>query len=123
MSIKPLILIVDDEDLLRISLTDYLEDSGYVVYGADSGESGLQQLLMLPVDLCLVDMRLPGMNGNEFIQRARAFKKDLKIIIFTGSVDYTLPEELRRLGLRRSNILFKPLTDLSLLVKMIEATV
>lgn len=123
MSIKPLILIIDDEDLLRISLTDYLEDSGYVVYGADSGESGLQQLLMLPVDLCLVDMRLAGMNGNEFIQRARAFKKDLKIIIFTGSVDYTLPEELRRLGLRRSNILFKPLTDLSLLVKMIEATV
>ncbi len=123
MSTKPLILIIDDEDLLRISLTDYLEDSGYVVYGADSGESGLQQLLVRPVDLCLVDMRLPGMNGNEFIKRARAFKKDLKIIIFTGSMDYMLPEDLRRLGLQPSDILFKPLTDLSLLVTKIEATV
>lgn len=119
----PKILIVDDERFLRVSLADYLEDCGYTVSVAACAEDGLDALRANPSDLCIVDMRLPGMNGNEFILRAHALDPHLKFLIFTGSVDYILPDSLRDLGLHSDDILFKPLMDMHLLLdKITQAT-
>lgn len=71
MSVLPVILIVEDEDFLRSSLADFLEDHGYVVLTAPNAENGLEQLAHDHPDVCIVDIRLPDMNGNEFILRAR----------------------------------------------------
>jgi len=121
MTTLPKILVVDDERFLRVSLTDYLEDCGFPVQAAASAEEGLEQLERDSADLCIVDMRLPGMNGNEFILRAHARDPRIRFIIFTGSVDYCLPETLRKLGLTLDNILFKPLTDMAELLNKITA--
>ena len=119
MTSQTVILIIEDEEFLRSSLADYLEDHGYVVLTSPNAEDGLSQLRSERVDLCVVDMRLPDMNGNEFIMRAYAHDTGLKFIIFTGSVEYSLPESLLDIGLRSTDVLFKPLTDMSLLLKKI----
>lgn len=119
MTTVPRILVIDDEYFLRVSLTDYLEDCGFPVRAAASAEEGLSLLREEPAALYIVDMRLPGMNGNEFILQAHAHDPNAKFIIFTGSVDYCLPETLRKLGLTQDNILFKPLTDMNVLLNKV----
>ena len=121
MSALPVILIIEDEDFLRFSLADFLEDHGYPVFAAPNAEDGLDQLNLAHPDVCIVDMRLPDMNGNEFILRAHQFNPRLKFIIFTGSVEYNLPESLLGIGLCSTDILFKPLTDMRILVDKIRA--
>jgi DNA-binding NtrC family response regulator len=119
MATPPVILIIEDEIFLRSSLADYLEDYGYAVLTSSTAEEGLRRLAGDRVDVCIVDMRLPDMNGNEFILRAHALDARLRFIIFTGSVEYSLPESLQAIGLRSSDILFKPLTDMGQLVEKI----
>lgn len=119
MTAQTVILIIEDEEFLRSSLADYLEDHGYEVLTSPTAEDGLNQLDNNDVELCIVDMRLPDMNGNEFILQAHAGKNFLKFIIFTGSVEYSLPESLQDIGLRSSDVLFKPLTDMGLMLEKI----
>lgn len=121
MAASPVILIIEDEDFLRSSLADYLEDHGYTVLTAPTAEEGLNGVDSARPDVCIVDMRLPDMNGNEFILRAHSADPRIKFIIFTGSVEYNLPENLITLGLRTSDILFKPLTDMRVLLEKIDA--
>lgn len=123
MTAQTVILIIEDEEFLRSSLADYLEDHGYTVLTSPTAEDGLKQLEEQGVELCIVDMRLPDMNGNEYILQAHSRNSSLKFIIFTGSVEYSLPESLQDIGLSSSDVLFKPLTDMSLMLdKIREAT-
>jgi len=119
MPVLPVILIIEDEDFLRSSLADYLEDHGFTVMSSPTAEDGLRQLETGLPEVCIVDMRLPDMNGNEYILRAHAFNPNLKFIIFTGSVEYNLPETLIAIGLSTADILFKPLTDMGVLLDKI----
>jgi DNA-binding NtrC family response regulator len=119
MTAPTVILIIEDEEFLRSSLADYLEDHGYDVLSSPTAEDGLNQLENNDVELCIVDMRLPDMNGNEFILQAHSRKNFLKFIIFTGSVEYSLPESLQEIGLHSTDVLFKPLTDMSLMLEKI----
>lgn len=119
MSTLPVILIIEDEDFLRSSLADYLEDHGHTVLTSPNAEDGLRQLEKGLVRICIVDMRLPDMNGNEFILRAHRLDSTLRFIIFTGSVEYNLPDSLAAIGLTTSDILFKPLTDMGVLLDKI----
>jgi DNA-binding response OmpR family regulator len=121
MAASPVILIIEDEDFLRSSLADYLEDHGYTVLTAPTAEEGLTAVDSGRPDVCIVDMRLPDMNGNEFILLAHAADPRIRFIIFTGSVEYNLPENLIEMGLRTSDILFKPLTDMRVLLEKIDA--
>ena len=119
MSVLPVILIVEDEDFLRSSLADYLEDHGYIVLTAPTAENGLEQVARDHPDVCIVDIRLPDMNGNEFILRAHAMNPRIGYIVFTGSLEYSLPDSLLESGLNESDILFKPLIDMSILLDKI----
>ncbi len=121
MAALPVILIIEDEDFLRSSLADYLEDHGYTVLTASTAEEGLISIDSGHPDVCIVDMRLPDMNGNEFILLAHAADPRIKFIIFTGSVEYNLPENLIEMGLSTLDILFKPLTDMRVLLEKIDA--
>jgi len=107
------ILIIDDEDDIPSLIRDYLEDeTEFRVEHASSGEAGLELLENLAPDLCMVDIRLPGMDGNTFIEKALAIRPSCKIIIHTGSLDYTIPPALEQLGIREESILFKPVVRL-----------
>lgn len=67
MSDNEVILVVDDETPVRISLAAYLEDEGFEVRVADSAERALESVSADPPDVAVVDLRLPGMDGASFI--------------------------------------------------------
>ncbi len=68
MQAMPTILIIDDETGLVSSLTFALEEEGYKVYGAATGESGLQAIADLHPDLVLLDLRLPDRSGLDVLE-------------------------------------------------------
>ena len=65
------ILIVDDESTIRQSLQGVLEDEGYQVSVAESGEQCLEVLRKRAFDLILLDVWLPGVDGLETLERIR----------------------------------------------------
>ncbi|GAB4178508.1 MAG: sigma-54 dependent transcriptional regulator [Calditrichia bacterium] len=83
------ILIVDDEHSVRESLSNWLEEEGYEIYSAETAEEATSILAEQDVNLILLDIRLPGMNGLEFQKQIRQKQPDLIIIIMTAfaSVD------------------------------------
>lgn len=105
------VLVVDDHASLRRNVLAMLEDEGFLVIGAESGEEGLVCLDRFAANVALVDMRLPGIDGNEFIQRAHRSHPALKFIVLTGSMDYVLPDEIAALGLSSASVFMKPLAD------------
>lgn len=112
------VLLVDDDEMIRECVTAYLEDEGFAVHAADSGEAGLIALASLRPVVCMSDMRLPGMNGDEFIVKAHALCPATAFIIHTGML-YSLSDELCSLGMRDDDVLLKPIHDLSRLVDKI----
>ena len=114
------ILIVDDEHRIREGLRDYFEDMGYLVLTAGSGEEGLKTLDGWHADVCTVDIRLPGMNGNDFIRAAHAAWPGLKFVVYTGSVGYTLPCELVCEAVAPENVFFKPVESQDQLAGAVE---
>lgn len=116
------VLIVDDEDALPRIMRDYLEDEGgFDVTIASSGEAGLELCQSARFDVCIVDVRLGKMTGNEFIVMAHQQLPECQFIIHTGSLDYVIPEELTMIGLTSASVLFKPILDLAEIEKKINS--
>ena len=78
------VLIIDDDDQLRMSFERLLIEEGYQVRTAASGEAGIRMVAEMPVDLVVLDVRLPGMNGLETFERIHAIEKKLPVIIITA---------------------------------------
>ncbi len=114
------ILVIDDEELLRDNLEAFLEDEGHEVLVTHSAESGLVKLSTFTPDIVVVDLRLEGVSGERFAKTAHALQPQTRFIIHTGSKEYTLPRDLNLLGITERNLLFKPLTDLKELSRLIE---
>jgi two-component system, OmpR family, response regulator len=103
------ILIIDDEERIRRLLTDALEDhDGFAVRSAASAEEALDMLAASPVDLAIVDMRLPGMDGETFIVVAHTRNLCQHFLLHSGSIDLTLSPELHALGMVDEDVLHKP---------------
>jgi two-component system NtrC family response regulator len=83
------ILIVDDEKNYLLVLSAVLEEEGYEVLTALSGLEALETQKSSDVDLVLTDMKMPGMDGIELLERIKAYDPDLPVIMMTahGTVD------------------------------------
>ena len=118
------ILIVDDEAMIRENLKAYLEDEGMQVTAVESGEEALRWVKNgYSFAVCIMDMRLPGMDGNTSIRNLHALCPDMKFIVHTGSSDYTLPSDLRKLGLNKAQVYLKPLLDMAPLANTVRILV
>lgn len=84
---KPKILIVDDEENILSSLKRLFRKEPYQILTAPSGEEGLEILGDHPVDLIISDLKMPQMNGIEFLKRAREKNSVPLRIILTGHAD------------------------------------
>lgn len=82
------ILVVDDEDRIRRLLRMYLEKEGYVITEAEDGETALTLALGEDFDLILLDLMLPGMDGNEVCMKLRQ-KKATPVIMLTAKGEET----------------------------------
>ena len=78
------ILIVDDEEAIRYSLRGILEDEGYTVEEADSGEAALTYLKDNRPDMMFQDIWLPGMDGLEVLENVKKQDKDLPVVMISG---------------------------------------
>lgn len=98
-SVPRKVLIVEDVVLIRITTTDMVEEIGYGTVEAGSGEEALVVLRDDPaVSILLTDLGLPGMSGNQLIERALKMNPHLKIVIASGSeqdADGTSPNVVR----------------------------
>jgi two-component system nitrogen regulation response regulator NtrX len=81
---KPSILIVDDEPGVRSALGGVLRDEGYAVEAVASGEACLDRLTRGPVDLIVLDVWLPGMDGLATLQRLRERQIDVQVVLISG---------------------------------------
>jgi two-component system, OmpR family, response regulator len=108
-------LILDDEESIRQSIAAYMEDDGYIVYQAGSGEEALEIVKNNHTDEAVVDIRLPGIGGNTFMIEARKILPNLKFVVHTGSSDYVPPGSVKRLGVTSDKVLIKPASDLNVL--------
>ena len=81
---KRTVLVVDDEQNMQTVMRMILEDAGYAVEVADSGEAGLAQLTNPNLDVVLSDLKMPGMGGAEFIRICRQERPDLPVIVVTA---------------------------------------
>ncbi len=110
-----LYLILDDEESIRQSIAAFMEDEGHLVFQAESSEEALEIVRNHAIDGAVVDIRLPGHDGNTFMLEARKIRPAIKFVVHTGSADYTPPKAIQDLGVTPEKVLIKPASDLSVI--------
>ena len=80
----PAILIIDDERAIRKTLSEILSFEGYKIDEAADGEEGLKRFSEKPFDLVLCDIKMPKLDGIEFLEKAREINPDIPIIMISG---------------------------------------
>ena len=117
---KAKLIVIDDEEFIRIPIQDFFEDCGWDVVPFNSAEDALEYLKQETADSVIVDMRLPGMTGTEFILQASALRPNIMFIIYTGSFDFSITDELKSAGVDNDCIVRKPLRDLNDLKRAVD---
>jgi DNA-binding NtrC family response regulator len=114
------VLVVDDEKNIRRTLQLVLEGEGYKVVGAETAEEGLRVLGSpdIPVDLAILDVKLPDMSGLEALERIRKDDaiKDTPIIVISGHA--TVNDAVQAIKLGASDFFEKPLSRDRILVSV-----
>ncbi len=95
---KARLLIVDDDASVRESLRRVLEYEDYTVIAAENGPRALEVLAERRVDLVLLDVKMPGMDGLEVLERARKLRPDLLCIMVSGHGTVQTAVEATKLG-------------------------
>jgi two-component system nitrogen regulation response regulator NtrX len=112
---KESILVVDDEASVRKTLSGILEDEGYDVLIASDGLGALDILSRQPVDLVLLDIWMPGIDGLETLNRINEFNFDSDVIIISGHGNVETAVKATKLG--AFDFIEKPLSlDKTLLI-------
>jgi len=92
------VLVVDDEAGIRNLLQRTLEDAGYSVVTAASGQEALDKMSEMNIDLAMLDIKMPGMTGLEVLQRITINSPDIGVIMVTGIGDAQTAVEAMKLG-------------------------
>jgi two-component system, NtrC family, nitrogen regulation response regulator NtrX len=111
---KPRILVIDDEPAIRESLRMILEYEGYDCVLAATGQEGLALLERESPELVFLDIKMPGMDGLEVLQRIRASHDALPVVMISGHATVSTAVEATRLG--AFDFIEKPLASERVLV-------
>lgn len=87
------ILVVDDDKNVRYVMRELLELENYTVFTAENGERALELMLDTHVDLVIVDIMMPKMDGYEFTKELRSFNPELPVLMVSAK---QLPEDRKR---------------------------
>ncbi|KPJ51149.1 hypothetical protein AMJ40_00655 [candidate division TA06 bacterium DG_26] len=111
------ILVVDDDLGMCETLSDILEDKGYEVVTATDGRKAVEEAIGSDIQLVLMDIKMPGMNGVEACKVMKKEKPNLKVILMTAyAVESLMQEALRQDGIA---IFFKPL-DIEKVINLLQ---
>jgi DNA-binding response OmpR family regulator len=81
---RPVILVVDDETVIADTLTEILKRSGYAAFPVYDAEEALETALVMPPEMLISDVVLPGMNGIELAIKLRRIFPDCEVILSSG---------------------------------------
>lgn len=115
----PRLLLVDDEERFRETLSKRLAETGYEVRGVASGMEALDLLTHEKFDVVILDIQMPGMSGIETLTEIRTRHLSVEVIMLTGHGEVTSAVEGMRLG--AFDYLMKPYEYEYLVVKIQEA--
>jgi DNA-binding response OmpR family regulator len=110
---KSNILVVDDEPVARQSLTDILRLEGFSVNSVPNGQAAIEYVRTHPVELMIVDLRMPGMDGLEVVQVVNQVSPETEVILLTAFG--TTESAIQALRLRIHDYLLKPAPPASVL--------
>jgi signal transduction histidine kinase/DNA-binding response OmpR family regulator len=113
-----LILTIDDEDSIRSSFRNYLEDFDFCVVEAENGRQGLELFHSANPDLILVDLRMPEVDGLEVLEVVQQHRPQTPIIVVSGTGMISDVVDALRKG--AWDYLLKPIEDLSVLRHAVE---
>ena len=88
MTTKKRILLVDDEEGIQLLYREEFEEEGYEVLSAYTGEEALALFAKEPVDLVILDINMPGINGIEVLRRLKEIDPDLPVILSSAYPEY-----------------------------------
>jgi DNA-binding NtrC family response regulator len=103
------ILIVDDERNIQLTLARALTLEGYTAETASGGQEALEKIAALPVDLVVMDVKMPDLDGLTVLERARATRPDLPVVIMSGHGSLETVRQAFKLG--AFDYLEKPITE------------
>ena len=101
------VLLVDDEEIVHLTLGDYLTDCGHHVDKAVDGVQALRALDAGDHDLVIADVRMPGLDGLTLLAKVRETDTELPVIMITGHGDIDMQDEAVRMG--AAGFLLKPI--------------
>lgn len=81
---RPVVMVVDDESAIADTLAEILKLSGYAAMPVYSGEEALETALLMPPELLITDVILPGMSGIELAIKMRRIFPDCRVLLFSG---------------------------------------
>jgi CheY-like chemotaxis protein len=82
------ILVVDDEENIRLLFKEELEDEGFQVDLARNGEEALKKVSLFKPDLITLDIKMPGMDGIETLKRIREAERQLPVVLCSAYGEY-----------------------------------
>lgn len=110
------ILVVDDDDYIRELVCTLLQNEGYSIIEAVDGREALKMLGKEKVDLCVLDIMMPNMDGFEFCKTARKYYEDLPVLMLTAKSD--LSQKVKGFDLGCDDYLTKPFEGAELIVRV-----
>ncbi|MBW2038833.1 MAG: sigma-54-dependent Fis family transcriptional regulator [Deltaproteobacteria bacterium] len=111
------ILVVDDEEIVRSSLLDWLQEDGYQVEAAEDGFKALEKIKEKTWDIALVDLKMPKMDGLELMKKIKEIQPQVQVIIITAYA--TVHTAVQAIKTGAYDYLVKPFNpeEISLLIK------
>ncbi|MFC1856528.1 response regulator [Thermodesulfobacteriota bacterium] len=103
------ILLVDDEEGIRKVLSIFLEDCGYQVLSAENGEKAYRLFREMRPPIVLTDIKMPGMDGIQLLQKIKAENSDTEVIMITGHGEMELA--IQSLKYDATDFITKPIND------------
>ena len=95
---KQKLLIVDDQNGIRVLLTEVFSSEGYQTFQASNGKLALEIVRNEKPDLVLLDMKIPGMDGLEILKHIKKIDSGIKVIMMTAYGELDMIKEATELG-------------------------
>ncbi len=111
------ILVVDDEEIVRGSLIDWLREDGYQVEAAEDGFKALEKIKREPWDIALVDLKMPKMDGLELMEKIKEVRPEVQVVMITAYATVHTAVQAMKIG--AYDYLVKPFNpeEISMLIK------
>lgn len=110
------ILVIDDDPYIRELAGTLLLNEGFSIYEARNGREALEKLAEHKIDLCVLDLMMPEMDGFEFCRRARGYYEELPILMLTAKRE--ISQKVRGFELGADDYLTKPFEGIELVMRV-----